>query len=420
MKRLLNMMLGVALAVIAAGAAAGDCLKLDSICVDQTPVKNISGFNVTLEQIGGCWEYEDTYQCASADAINNCQPLLDKGCSQLGGKCITYAEDGVTCSMYEHNFSCPDKPPVTTEKTVCSPTAMCAEGSGCFDTSSPPDTDFGMSVAMMEASRQAGVYGVDPDKVEIFKGYADECSLKVLGGSELKSCCDASGGGASMSNNAVLGVAVEASWAVGKETFKTGSKYVYDTLYQTIDSSIMKSGAQAAASSLAGDAAIAAGGSTFGAYGFTFSFSFEAGFTFVGFDPASFALAIAIMLVDMWLSCEPEEQTFSLKKGQNLCVHVGTYCAKKVLGVCIEKKERHCCFNSILAKIINRSGRAQLGLSMDQCGGFTQAQLQSLDFAAMDFSEFIATIAPTEGDPAKVQNHVNKTITKQVESYYAK
>ncbi|WP_350979909.1 conjugal transfer protein TraN, partial [Shewanella sp. AC34-MNA-CIBAN-0136] len=71
----------------------------------------------------------------------------------------------------------------------------------------------------------------------------------------------------------------------------------------------------------------------------------------------------------MWLKCNTAEQTLSLKRGQNLCVQTGTRCTKKVLGVCLEREQDHCCFNSILAKLINRQGRSQLGMPMDQCGG---------------------------------------------------
>jgi len=161
----------------------------------------------------------------------------------------------------------------------------------------------------------------------------------------------------------------------------------------------------------------------FGFYGFTFEFTFfeftfANGFQFVGFDPYSFALSVAIMLVQEWLSCDSAEQVMAMKRGQNLCVHIETYCSKKVLKVCVEKKERHCCFNSKLAKIINRQGRAQLGMPMNSCGGFNQAQLQALDFSRIDLSEFIADIVPKDVPASTMSNRVQQTVNQKVQSYY--
>ena len=89
-----------------------------------------------------------------------------------------------------------------------------------------------------------------------------------------------------------------------------------------------------------------------------------------------------------------------MKRGQNLCVHVGTYCSRKVLGVCLEKKERHCCFNSKLARIINRQGRAQLGLPMNSCGGFNQAQLQALESQGVSQNKTYQALIKRGLDPA--------------------
>jgi conjugal transfer mating pair stabilization protein TraN len=89
-----------------------------------------------------------------------------------------------------------------------------------------------------------------------------------------------------------------------------------------------------------------------------------------------------------------------------------------VLGVCLEKKERHCCFNSKLARIINRQGRVQLGLPLNSCGGFNQAQLQALDFSRMDLSEFIADISPKDIPASSLGQRVQQTVNERVQGYY--
>jgi conjugal transfer mating pair stabilization protein TraN len=288
---------------------------------------------------------------------------------------------------------------------------------GCCENSSPPDRDFGQAAAMMEAAREAGVYGIDPDKVEIFKGYMEQCSVKVLGGSTLRSCCQAAGGGTAFTNHAILGAGLKVAGEAGRESLALGSHYMYDALYSELDSAIVDKGLSAMNSwaSGLGDGVF---NPQFGVYGFTFDFTLANGFEMVGFDPYSFALSVSIMLIQEWLSCEPAEQVTAMKRGQNLCVHVGTYCSREVLGVCLEKKERHCCFNSRLARIINRQGRAQLGLTTNSCGGFNQAQLQALDFSRMDLSEFIADITPRDVPASTLSQRVRQTVDERVKGYY--
>lgn len=144
------------------------------------------------------------------------------------------------------------------------------------------------------------------------------------------------------------------------------------------------------------------------------------GFQFVAFDPYSFAFQIGLMLVNQWLSCSPPEQTMALKKGENLCVTTGSGCTRKVwlIGTCLEVTESSCCFNSLLTKIINRQGRAQLGLTAQSCSGFSEAQILKLNFAAMDFSEFIQTMVPQPTDLPAAADRLQQTVTQKVQSYY--
>jgi len=400
-------------------------------CIDATPCKKIGDVTACLAgtvdapanavmMTESCWQYDAAFTCRDSSSVDTCSPLRAKGCGQINTQCLTYTEDG-KCQSATLTFQCPDKPATVKETNVCDTSLCQADGTGCFNTSHPADKDFGQAAAMMEAAREAGVYGLKGENVEIFKGYMEECSVKTLGGSNIKSCCTAAGGGAQFSNYNVIGLTAKAAYAVGKEEIKAGSKYLYDALFQAQDSSLVQEGMSAAAGGLSDAAAegvAAQAGTNFGAYGFEFSYSAAGGFEFVGFDPYSFAFAVIVAIVTEWLSCDQEEQVMQMKRGQNLCVYIESYCSSKALGVCIEKKERHCCFNSILAKLINRQGRAQLGMPMNQCGGFTQAQLTSLDFSAMDLSEFIATIVPKDINSGELQGDVKDTVDKKIKDYY--
>lgn len=410
--------LSVAFFLVSAGAmAAGDCQLIGSVCTVANKTFVIDGVPITKD----CWRWEDKYQCRNPDLSTDCQALIDKGCAQIGGACSDVAQDG-SCTTYTRTMQCPVKLPEVKESVVCE-SALCQDGSGCFDTTRPLDKDFGQAAAIMEASREAGIYGIDPDKIEIFKGYMEKCTVKMLGGASIKNCCASAGGGGGFTNYAVIGLTAKAAYAVGKEEIKAGSKYMYDALFSSQDSSLVTEGLSAASGGLsvgASEGVAAQSGTSFGAYGFQFSYSSVGGFSYVGFDPYSFAFSVAMAIVTEWLACEQTEQLTQMKRGQNLCVYIDSYCSTKVLGVCLEKTEQHCCFPSVLAKIINRQGRAQLGMAMDECGGFTQEQIQAIDFSVIDFSEFIATISPTTPAKDGTTSSVTDTVNKKVNDYYGR
>lgn len=93
-------------------------------------------------------------------------------------------------------------------------------------------------------------------------------------------------------------------------------------------------------------------------------------------------------------SCNTEEKALAEAKKRKLSIYVGSYCARKVLGVCMEKKEGYCQFDSKLAKIVQDLGRrGQLGIGFGSgdspdCRGLTVAELQRLNFDNINFADF--------------------------------
>ena len=90
--------------------------------------------------------------------------------------------------------------------------------------------------------------------------------------------------------------------------------------------------------------------------------------------------------------CNGEDKDLADRQQKGLCHEVGTYCAEKVLGVCIRKKRRYCCFPSKLSRIIHVQGRPQVGISWGspeepQCRGFTTEELSRLHFDQFDLRE---------------------------------
>jgi conjugal transfer mating pair stabilization protein TraN len=151
--------------------------------------------------------------------------------------------------------------------------------------------------------------------------------------------------------------------------------------------------AQNAAFAAAETAATAATASTAAAAG-----AAEAASSVLMFNPYTFAIAIAITLITTYImslmSCTKEEQVLAMHKGANLSVFTGQSCTKKLpaIGTCMEYTDTYCSFNSVLAKLINQQGKAQLDLNFASCTGLTVAQISKLDFSKINLSEFVNTM----------------------------
>lgn len=244
----------------------------------------------------------------------------------------------------------------------CAGQQFCVEGN-CFDTGSVPDPDFAKAVAGMEIAREAGVY-VDESTFQVFKGQDNRCSKSVL-----KNCCK----GASAPTSGLTNLAIQG-----------GSAYLFDVL---------------------------SGG------GMKTSLIF-------GFDPTSFALSIAVMVVQQMLACDSNEVLAAVKRGNRLCHYIGDYCSRKIrllfASICVQHKETYCCFNSKISKIINEAARVQLpGMAWGSpenpsCQGLTIAQFQAMDLSVIDFSEFYADIKPAGPNQEDI---LNKAADK-VNSYF--
>jgi len=90
---------------------------------------------------------------------------------------------------------------------------------------------------------------------------------------------------------------------------------------------------------------------------------------------------------------EREEALHKMRDQDKTCHLIGTYCSKKVMGVCMVRKKASCCFDSVLAKIYHEQGRPQLDIKWGKpkkpnCRGFTIEEFQKIDASDFDFSEW--------------------------------
>lgn len=116
------------------------------------------------------------------------------------------------------------------------------------------------------------------------------------------------------------------------------------------------------------------------------------------FDPTTLAINLAIFAITELLlkGCDQRDIETALLNSSKYCVFIGEYCAEKwPLVGCVQKANSYCCYNSMLARIIQEQGRAQIpsmgGFGTPEepnCRGFTPTEFQSLDFSKMDLTEY--------------------------------
>ncbi|MEF8726909.1 MAG: conjugal transfer protein TraN [Accumulibacter sp.] len=424
-------------------ALSSNCVHAAHTCADDTPCKTINGLQVCLNTVSplpagaqgagdSCWTWSEDYSCAATTLSDDCQELIDRGCTQVGRDCLDRAASGV-CEMSERRYSCHASAATTTQRTVCDRPSVCPGGAGCFDSSHPADEDFGRVVATLEAAREAGVYGADQ---RLFTGVAEQCRKKLFG---LVNCCRKGGGGTARSNNALMSAAIQGASAAGQLAVNAGSKYVFDFMYPQY-AGYVEAGAQALISSEVlftptnfqpsfsfYGLTLSTGTMTTGVLGGPiYSLGTVGPFNFY-FDPYSLAIAVAIQLISELLSCEEAEKLLAMHREANLCVAVGSFCSQRVpiIRTCIEQTQSYCCFNSRLARIINEQGRGQVGKGWGSgkrpdCSGFTPEEFEQIDFSRIDLSEFIAEVVASVRlpDASAMGRSVQGTVQQRVESYY--
>lgn len=121
--------------------------------------------------------------------------------------------------------------------------------------------------------------------------------------------------------------------------------------------------------------------------------------------------------------CNSEENVLGKAKEKNTVIYVGTYCSKKVLRHCVQRKSTYCVFDSKLARIIQYQGRSgQLGIGFGgaqnpDCRGLTVDELQRLNFNAMDYSDFYSELQQNTKIPNQNQivDFIQKNIAGQLQ-----
>lgn len=434
-----------------------------SICESQmkpAPDSSLSPFCRTAQVNADCSFYTGQMDCyTDTNGVQHC-PTNDGGnldsctkfekdssCGFVSQKCIGGAQGASgSCYAFEEVWDCGYDTTYQTAvntgtKIECPGGARCM-GSECFDTSNKKSGDFAYAVAMLQVAQFAQTDlactndGTDVAKATactVFKGEGMECK-KALGG--YVDCCEAPEGVSIFDyvnltiHTLKMASSIEAFnrtgslfspgyWAAAKEAVSAGANQLikgeWGSVVDAAQASFSKTFGQDVALGVvqqqlmqwAYDAMVEMGAAA--AADAVFATSAEG--AVVGLAPAA-AAAVSIigwvytayvmtdLLIHIIWACEPKEFELGAKKETRQCSYVGSYCASKVLGQCIEKREAYCCFSSVVGRIIQEQGRQQLGMTFGDpknpsCDGLTTDQLAKLDWSKIDLSEWIGMLNVT-------------------------
>ncbi|HFA4315114.1 TPA: conjugal transfer protein TraN [Neisseria gonorrhoeae] len=375
------------------------CKAVATECLEPGSTKTINGVPVTRD----CWKERRTVQCTDGSDSETCSAYTSSDqCRLIGDKCTHQLPDG-TCQAREKQFECTEKGETTKEVSGCQ------------------DRDFAKTMTTMEFARETQRF-YDPEKQRFFNGEAGQCSIKLDG------ALDSVFGGDCCRTKADPGKFVDFAVQTGTTMATTyfmasvASHYTFTTMF-------VSSAAQAMGTALSAAGGIT-GTSQIGALGFSAAGQQGMG-VIVGFNPAVFAAAIAVIAIQQWLKCPQSEILVAMKRKADLCHYVGSYCGSKILGACVTMIESQCCFISKLAKIVNVGGKEQLKRGWGtpenpKCEGFTAQELEQLDFSKLDLSGFYEEIYANMDNVAKQGQKVSQKIREasvngknlEVKNYY--
>ena len=124
--------------------------------------------------------------------------------------------------------------------------------------------------------------------------------------------------------------------------------------------------------------------------------------------------------------CNERDKNLAKMKQEERCIEIGTYCSSKVLGACVIKRTTYCCYDSKIAREINKQSREKGLISKSwgdvespNCTGFSIEELQGIDFEKIDF-EFLSedikkkNIWSRMGDMKKALEHTQRLMEGEI------
>ncbi len=99
-------------------------------------------------------------------------------------------------------------------------------------------------------------------------------------------------------------------------------------------------------------------------------------------------------------NCTEAERLLAEERHAGNTHYLGRRCTRRVLGVCTRRERSWCVFGSKLGRILQEAARSQLGIGWGSCRGFTVGEMESIDFEAVDLSEFTEDLVDGSREPS--------------------
>ena len=100
-------------------------------------------------------------------------------------------------------------------------------------------------------------------------------------------------------------------------------------------------------------------------------------------------------------NCSASERELAEERNAGNTHYLGRYCSKRTFfGVCVRRSRAWCVFGSKLGRILQQQGRSQLGIGWSSCRGLTVAEVEGIDFARLDLSEFTEDLMDGSREPS--------------------
>ncbi|MDE0150498.1 MAG: conjugal transfer protein TraN [Rhodospirillaceae bacterium] len=99
-------------------------------------------------------------------------------------------------------------------------------------------------------------------------------------------------------------------------------------------------------------------------------------------------------------NCSSRDKQLAKERNAGNTHYLGKRCSKKIIfGICVRRSRYWCVFGSKLGRILQQQGRRQLGIRWSNCRGFTVAEIERIDFARLDLSEFTENLMDGAKEP---------------------
>ena len=99
-------------------------------------------------------------------------------------------------------------------------------------------------------------------------------------------------------------------------------------------------------------------------------------------------------------NCTEAERLLARERHAGNTHYLGRRCTRRILGVCVRRERSWCVFGSKLGRILQEAARSQLGIGWGSCRGFTVREMESIDFEAVDLSEFTEDLVDGSREPS--------------------